>query len=271
MITKQQIKQFQQTIWNFYINNRRDFPWRNTTNPYHILVSEVMLQQTQTYRVLPKYEQFLHELPTFDHLANASLSDVLALWSGLGYNRRALFLQESAQIIINNDQGIISRNPSDLEKLPGIGKSTARSIIVFTYNIPIAFIETNIRRVFIHFFFQDQESISDREILPLVEQTMNKKSPREWFYALMDYGVMLAQTQGNANKKSAHYTKQSTFTGSIRKVRGEILRQLIEYKNVNTQDLFVLKDNPIDKVQQALDGLEKDNMIRILDDKIVIR
>ena len=252
-------KKFQQIIKTYFSNNRSDFPWRDTTDFYKILVSEIMLQQTQTYRVLPKYEKFLERFPTMPDLAKASFSEVLKYWSGLGYNRRALYLQKLAQNFSDNP---ISNDPKELQKLPGLGKATAASVLVFSENLPLPFIETNIRRVYIHFFFADQEEVSDKDIEKLVEETLDKKNPREWYYALMDYGVMLAATTENANRRSKHYKKQSKFKGSLRKIRGEILRHLID-KPLKKADLYQLIKEDSNRIDAALHGLEKDNLIKI--------
>ncbi len=254
-------EEFQKIIWDFYQKNKRDFPWRETTDPYKIMVSELMLQQTQTHRVLPKYEAFMNRFPTIKELAAASLSDVLELWIGLGYNRRAKFLHQAA-IIISQNNSLFPQDPKELQKIPGIGPYTASAILVFAYNKPLLFIETNIRRVYIHHFFKDTEKISDKELFPLIEQTIDNKNPREWYYALMDYGSYLAKIIQNPNRKSTKYIKQSKFEGSIRKVRGEILRQLLTIKKLNkTQLKRILTAEPEEKINSALDGLQKDNII----------
>lgn len=221
---QRQIIDFQKKVWDFYKANKRDLPWRNTNDPYNIFISEVMLQQTQVNRVIEKYNDWIKTFPDFQTLSQAKLTQVLRLWSGLGYNRRGKFLYESAKMITTNWRGQVPKDPEELVKLPGIGKATAASIIVFSYNKPLVFIETNIRRVFIHEFFKDQRDISDKDILLLVAQTLDRKSSREWYYALMDYGSFLGKTIENPNRRSKAYSKQSNFSGSVRQVRGEILR-----------------------------------------------
>ena len=247
---------FKQIIWNYYKNNKRSFPWRETTDLYNIIISEIMLQQTQTHRVQPKYEQFIQKFPDMESLAKASFSEVLKLWSGLGYNRRAMYLHKIVQNLVNKD---LPDDPKELQKLPGLGKATAASIIVFSRNIPLTFIETNIRRVYIHFFFKNQENISDKDIEPLVEETVDEETPREWYYALMDYGVYLAKTVPNSNKKSKHYAKQSNFETSIRKIRGEIVRQLLNAPLSHQKLAETIKDQ---RFTQALQALLKDGIIR---------
>lgn len=215
-------KEFKHEMARFYKKNRRDLPWRNTKIPYRIFVSEVMLQQTQVPRVVPKYASFIKTFPDFKALAEAPLSAVLAEWKGLGYNRRALNLKRAAEKIIAEHNGRLPRDPEILKKLPGIGPNTAGSIAAFAFDAPVPFIETNIRSVYIHFFFQDRAGIHDKEILPLIERTLDRKGPREWYYALMDFGSMLKKT-GNPSRRSAHYARQSPFKGSRRQKRAGIL------------------------------------------------
>jgi A/G-specific adenine glycosylase len=203
-------------------------PWRLTRNPYRILVSEIMLQQTGIERVKPKYAAFLRTFPTFRSLANAEVADVLAVWKGLGYNRRALALRETAGIIASKRRGRMPRTLGELIELPGIGRATASAVLVYSFDQPIAFIETNIRRTFIHHFFPDASSVSDARILPLVEKCLDRKDPRQWYYALMDYGAMLGKNAGNPNRRSAAYKRQPAFEGSLRQLRGKILAVMLE-------------------------------------------
>lgn len=223
-----QIPAFKKKIRSFYRENKRQFPWRQTHNPYEILVSEMMLQQTQTGRVVEKYASFIHTFPTVSHLSKASTSDVLRLWQGLGYNRRALYLKRTAAIICEKYNNTFPSLKEELVKLPGIGVNTAGAVIAFAYNQPIVFIETNIRRVFIHEFFREKEKVSDQEIYPLIEASLDTKNPRDYYYALMDYGAHLGKTTINPNRKSKEYLKQSKFEGSMRQVRGMIIKLLLE-------------------------------------------
>jgi A/G-specific adenine glycosylase len=222
-----QITAFSAAVWDYYRVNRRDLPWRRTWDAYEILVSEVMLQQTQVARVLARYGEFLALFPTVRSLAEAPVADVLAAWSGLGYNRRALSLHRTAQIVVDRYQDRFPRSPEDLRRLPGIGPATAAAVCVFAFDRPHAFVETNIRSAFIHFFFQESTSVSDAEILPLVDKTMDRSGPREWFYALMDYGVWVKKTYGNPSRKSRHHTTQTPFAGSRRETRAQVLRALL--------------------------------------------
>ncbi len=268
--TKEQIQNFQSLIWDFYKLYGRDFLWRQTKDPYAILVSEIMLQQTQTLRVIPKYEQWLFRFPTFSELADAPLKEVLSYWQGLGYNRRGKYLQEIAKRVIQNFDGQLPACKKQLEKLPGIGKYTAAAVCTFAFGQPNSFIETNIRTVFIVTFFQDQEKVHDKEILPIIEQTIDEDNPREWYYALMDYGVMLKQQLVNPNRKSAHHTVQSKFEGSDRQIRGMILKILTQKENVSLEELKNSIKRKPERIKKALQQLTKEGFLNISGDVIQI-
>lgn len=207
-------------------------PWRETKDPYRILVSEIMLQQTQVTRVLVKYQQFIDRFPTLESVAKASLREILWMWQGLGYNRRALALHTLANEIMRRYGGQIPADREILVSLPGIGEATAGAICVFAYNKPEVFIETNIRTVYIQYFFKNKTAISDKQLLPLIEKTLDTKNPRTWYYALMDYGVFLKEQQPNPSRQSRHYQKQSCFAGSNRELRGKILKLLLRHKQL---------------------------------------
>lgn len=238
-------------------------PWRDQPTPYHVVVSELMLQQTQVSRVLEKYPLFLEVFPDFNTLAHAKTVDVLAAWQGLGYNRRALYLHQIAQAVVGYCDGVLPADPGVLQKLPGIGAGTAGSIAAFAFNARVVFIETNIRRVFIHHFFADETEIPDSAILPLIEQTLDHEQPREWYYALMDYGAYLAKTVPNPNRRSKHYTKQSKFEGSDRQIRGQIVRLLLEFPVLTAQDVLNrFPEEPQDRVLKILDQLTKEGFLQ---------
>jgi A/G-specific adenine glycosylase len=229
--------QFRKKIYTYAEAANRQLPWRETTDPYKILVSEIMLQQTQAERVIPKYQAFIKKFPTFKKLADAKLADLLSAWQGLGYNRRALSLQKTAQIVVQKYKGKLPNDPERLQELPGIGPATAASIVVYAFNLPFVFIETNVRTVFIHCFFSDRTDVSDTELLPVVTKMLDRSNPRKWYNALMDYGVMLKKTHKNPSRASAHYIKQSTFKGSLRQVRGQILKIMTDKKSIPLKGL----------------------------------
>lgn len=184
------VSAFREMVLYHYRQHGRPMAWRDTTDPYRILVSEIMLQQTQVERVSTKYPEFLAAFPDFTSLAQAPLADILAAWQGMGYNRRAIALQKCAQRVMNEYGGVLPADVDTLATFPGIGWATASSICAFAFNMPVVFIETNIRRVFIHFFFSDGSSVNDAEILPIVERALPDDS-RVWYWALMDLGTAL--------------------------------------------------------------------------------
>jgi A/G-specific adenine glycosylase len=218
---------FRRHIYRFFHDQGRQLPWRATADPYHILVSEIMLQQTQVERVARKYAPFIAAFPDFLALARAPLEEVMARWQGLGYNRRALALKRIARRVAAEFQGRLPASVETLRTFPGIGAATAGALAAFAFNQPAVFIETNIRRVFLYWFFAGQTGIRDREILPLVELTLDRERPRSWYYALMDYGAMLKGAVPNPNRRSAHYQRQAPFAGSDRQIRGLILKTVL--------------------------------------------
>ncbi len=227
------ITTFQNEIYGYYHTHGRKLPWRNTTDPYHIVVSEIMLQQTQVKRVLTKYDEFIRAFPSFVVLSRASLKEVMKVWKGMGYNRRALALLKIAHKVVHEYKGKLPDEEKVLVTFPGIGKATASSVCTFAYNLPTVFIETNIRSVFLYYFFKNKEGIDDKEIIPLIQQTLDVANPREWYYALMDYGSMLKSKIDNPSKKSAHYRTQSRFEGSRRQSRGALLRLLSHHDTIS--------------------------------------
>jgi A/G-specific adenine glycosylase len=253
--------EFRNRIYRFYHNNRRDLPWRNTDDPYRILVSEMMLQQTQVKRVLEIYPGFIERFPDFAALYAAPVKDLLSGWQGLGYNRRALALKKTASRVINEWNGILPDDEKILWTLPGIGKATAAAIQAFAFNKPSLLIETNIRRVYIHCYFLDRPLVSDREILPLIKETLDHENPRDWYYALMDYGSYLGKTRENPNRRSRQYKKQSPFEGSNRQVRGRILSYLVTNGNTLKTELCEELDLPSCRIDPVLDSLIAEGFI----------
>jgi A/G-specific adenine glycosylase len=253
---------FVQKVKTYYTEHgRHDLPWRKTTDPYKIAVSEVMLQQTQVARVIEKYKEFLKAFPTAHSLANAPLRQVLLLWSGLGYNRRARFLQQMAKTISTEHKGKPPKTFDELLKLPGIGAYTAGAICAFAYNQPVVMIETNIRTVYLHHFHNDsKEQVSDKTLLPLIEATLDRENPRQWYWALMDYGSYL-KTQGvRIHRNSAQYKKQTTFKGSLREVRGGIMK-IITTRSATALQLQKLTGFEMPRIEAAIQALLKEGII----------
>ena len=269
-LTKEVIKAFQDFIYSFYRRNKRNFPFRENLTPYKVVVSEIMLQQTQTNRVSEKFLEFIEKFPDFNSLASASIDELLSVWQGLGYNRRALALKEIAQKVVNDYDGKVPKDLKLLEALPQIGYNTASSILAFAYNHPTYFIETNIRRVYIYFFFPGRSKIDDKEIMDIVKFSVDEENPREWYYALMDFGVMLKKTHPELNKKSAHYRKQSKFDGSIRQVRGKILKLLLKTP-LTRKEIIDKLDYDEKQIVKILKILVKEGFIQKEQDKFSIK
>ncbi|MDO8518077.1 MAG: A/G-specific adenine glycosylase [bacterium] len=268
-------------IKQFYKKERRGhLPWRNLPagrqgqkDPYKILVSEIMLQQTQVDRVIPFYIKFIKAFPTTKILAQVPLSKVLKQWQGLGYNRRAKFLHQAAKILVR--EGFIG------QKLPGVGPYTAGAIGAFAFNKPEIFIETNIRTVFLHWLDISGHSparrrlatgkVADIELLPLVAEALKKSKmqPRDFYAALMDYGAHLKAQGIKLNFCSKHYTKQSKFEGSVRQLRGQIIKLLLQKPHTES-DLIYQVGKKKKEVKKILVQLQKENMISYKNKKFEI-
>jgi len=262
-LNNEAIELFRSIVYGYYATNKRHFDWRQNPQPYNVVVSEVMLQQTQTDRVAPKFKAFIERFPTFQALARSPFHDILMLWKGLGYNRRALGLLAIAQQVTDRFDGQLPSDIATLETFPNIGSATARSIAAFAFNTPTVFIETNIRTVFIYFFTPNNKAVTDKELMPIIEKALDKDNPREWYYALMDYGVMLKKSVGNVSKLSAHYKKQSTFQGSDRQLRGRILQVLLDHKTVNSGAMLELLDkkDQSERIGRIIEKMEQDALI----------
>lgn len=225
--TSSKIRAFRKAILDHYKKQgRHALPWRESHDPYLVLVSEVMLQQTQVERVIPYFLMWRKRFPTVRALAKAPLRDVLTCWQGLGYNRRAKNLHAAAKAVVKEHKGIFPKSVEELEALPGIGPYTARAVAAFAYNEDVVFIETNIRTVVTHHFFPSKKKIDDKEIAKILEEALPKGKARVWYSALMDYGSYLKRSGIRLNARAKGYTKQSKFAGSSREARGMILKAL---------------------------------------------
>ncbi|HEY4507696.1 MAG TPA: A/G-specific adenine glycosylase [Candidatus Paceibacterota bacterium] len=224
-----EVRAFRRALYGHYLAHRRDLPWRRTRDPYKILVSEAMLQQTQVPRVVPKFLSFIGQFPTPHALAGAPLSAVLAAWQGLGYNRRAKNLWHAAQTIAKEHHGKVPKTYQGLVDLPGVGDYTAGAILAFAFGRSRPIIETNVRTVIIHHFYRRKRNVTDREILSIVAQTLRGEDPRNYYAAIMDYGAYLKSTVGNVSHRSYHHAtvKKTAYRGSTRQIRGAALRTLV--------------------------------------------
>jgi A/G-specific adenine glycosylase len=277
MIDPEKIKAFQSKIFKWWnkqfptitgksiTRNKRKFPWRETTNPYHILVSEFMLQQTQAPRVVEKYKNFIEKFPDLQTLAEAETSEVIRMWSGLGYNRRAIWLQEAAKQILKKTY--FPDEITELRALKGIGFYSSRSILIFAFNKDIATVDTNIRRILIAEGFADEKA-SESELLEIATQLVPKNNSRDWHNALMDYGSIELTSNKTGIKP---ISKQGKFKGSNRQYRGKIIR-LLSIKKAGLSKDQIEKDCkiPTEKMTKILDSLIKDGLIQQKEDTYLL-
>ena len=274
------IQEIQQTILQWYKKNGRQLPWRQTTDLYRILVSEMMLQQTQVDRVIPKYYAFLEQFPTVSSLADAQTAEVLKMWSGLGYNRRALYLQKCAQTIKYKHNGKFPETTEELLAIPGLGKYTAAAVQSFANNKDVVVIDVNVERIFKRIFYGKIEAAEAIawHILPTNES-------RNWHNALMDIGALFCAAKNpkcalcpakaccaaanNKERIEATWKKRKVvpFKNSDRIVRGTILKLLTTkngqeqdqiYKQLIEQDIKREKE----KFEEIIVQLEKDGLIK---------
>lgn len=269
LISEEELGKFQGKILDFYRTNGRTMAWREDTSPFSIYISEVMLQQTQVSRVGEYYTRFTGRFAGFCALAQCSLQEMLIMWQGLGYNRRAKYLLEASKIICREYAGMLPADPELLQALPGIGPNTAGSICAFAFNMPVVFIETNIRRVFLREFFSGEDDVPDRRILPLIGRSIPPGRSRVWYWALMDYGAHLKSLEPNANRRSRHYSRQSKFEGSARQLRSAILRTLtgdgpLDVASITSRLKIALPDHAFDErlLQDQLNALCNERFIR---------
>ncbi len=258
-MTSKERAAFRRAVWKQYkANGRHDLPWRKTRDPYKILVSEIMLQQTQVPRVIEKYKTFLKMFPNVKTLAKAPLSAVLKEWSGLGYNRRGKYLHDAAKVIVNEYGGNVEK--ATRERLPGVGPYTKAAVRTFAFNETHMMIETNVRAAYIHYFFPNQKAVHDRDLVPLIESCAENQDPREWYWALMDYGSSMKKLHVNPTRRSASYVMQNKFVGSLREVRGAIIKILNDGAH---GDLAIANKLSFEghMIRQALTGLKKDGLV----------
>lgn len=270
-VSPERLEEFSATVWERGRELYRDLPWRDTHDPYAILLSEVMLQQTQVSRVMGRWEQWLETFPTIADLASAPLPPVLELWQGMGYNRRALSLKRCAEEVVAMHDGVVPSDKKALLGLPGIGPSTSAGVRVFAFRQPDMYLETNVRAVFIHELFPGRESVADKELVSLVEATCPQDARvRAWYYALLDYGAYLKKTMPNPTRRSKHYTRQSKFEGSHRQKRAYLLRRVID-DALSTEDLARdlaqserasgRQEPSVEEVRAILDELEREGFV----------
>jgi A/G-specific adenine glycosylase len=253
-----EVTAFRRKVLSYYAKQGRVLPFRQTTDPYAIAVSEFMLQQTQVSRVVPKYEMWLALFPDWKTLAIANRVSVLKAWSGLGYNRRAIYLHDLAKRVTNDFQGIFPRSEDELMGIPGLGPYTRRAILVFAFNLPLAAIDTNIRRVLLA-SFSLPPTISPVNLQLIAERVLPRRNSRIWHYALMDYGAMNLTAQKTGVRS---LSRQSEFEGSLRQVRGAVIRLLSNGSQKTVNELVKESGFTLKRITQALAVLMEEGMIQ---------
>lgn len=255
-------QKFRNIVWKHYAElGRRTLPWRRSHDPYKILVSEVMLQQTQVERVIPYFNAWMKKYPNIRALAKASLADVLRQWQGLGYNRRAKFLHEAAREIVLKYRGKIPEDAAVLESIWGVGAYTAHAVMTFAFNHDAVFIETNIRTAAVHHFFADRDEVPDEDIMQVLKKLLPRGRAREWYSALMDYGSYLKRSGIRINAKSKGYKKQGTFEGSSRQARGVILRELAKGPEGKMKLMRLLPSERKPQLEEQIQKLLREGMV----------
>jgi A/G-specific adenine glycosylase len=275
-------------ILTWFERHRRTLPWRETRDPYHILVSEVMLQQTQVDRVIPYYHRFLERFPTVQELASAPVAEVIRLWAGLGYNRRAVNLQRAAQAVVASHNGTFPRDLGQLRALPGVGEYTAGAIACFAFEQDVAFADTNMRRV-LDRVFTGETGASWASLSGVAERLVPAGDGWRWNQALMEFGALhctsrkplcglcplqavcvafpVAQQPGT--RKPAK--QEESFVGSNRFYRGRILAVLRDHPDTAGVTLHELgaqvrDDFSSEQLPWLVDlvrGLESDGLARV--------
>jgi A/G-specific adenine glycosylase len=263
-------ERLQRRMLAWYEVNRRDLPWRRTTDPYAVLVSEVMLQQTQVARVVPKYSAFLDAFPTIETLATSALTDVLRLWRGLGYTNRAVRLRRCAQELASRTKAprraALPTTLEELIALPGIGPYTARALLVFASNADLAAVDANVRRVLTHELDLPRD-LSPAALQSVAETVLPRGRSRDWHNALMDYGalVLTARATGIAPR-----TRQTRFEGSRRWQRSRLLGLLLDEGPHRLADLSALLGLEPAFLDGLVADLEDDGLLRHRGDTVSV-
>ena len=259
--SRRRVLTLQNRLLDWYAVNRRDLPWRRTTDPYAVLVSEIMLQQTQVPRVVPRFDDWLSTWPDLESLAAAPLADVLQRWQGLGYNNRARRLQACAQAAVAaaapGARAELPRTPQGLRALPGVGPYTARAVLIFAHNDDLAAVDANVRRVLTHELGLPEE-LGQKEVQAIADAVLPRGRSRDWHNALMDYGslVLTARSTGIAS-----LSRQGAFEGSRRQKRARLLRCLLDQGPQPLAELAAALDLPPAEAADVLERLGRDGLV----------
>jgi A/G-specific adenine glycosylase len=263
----------------WFVPRGRAYPWRGSHDPYAVLVSEVMLQQTQASRVVPAFLSFLRRFPTVRTLAAAPRRDVVREWGGLGYNRRAVRLSEAARAIVRDHGGRMPRDPATLRELPGVGPYTAAAVASLGFGQPVAVVDTNVRRVVarVHVGMDGHEAPA-KQVWALADAWLDHGDPITWNQAVMDLGREVCRPNPRcdacplarvcrfhiAGSIAARAPgRQGRFEGSGRQVRGAVVRVLRSHPSLTRTSLSAETGFPRDRVDGALDGLVDDGLLEL--------
>jgi A/G-specific adenine glycosylase len=264
----------------WYGPRRAAYPWRGGADPYAVLVSEVMLQQTQATRVAPTYLAFLRRFPSVRALARASRADVLRAWDGLGYNRRALALWEAAGAVVRDHGGVVPSDPEALRRLPGVGPYTAAAVAAVAFGVPVAAVDTNVRRVVARVHVgREPDELTPRSIRRLAGTWLDRRDPGSWNQALMDLGREVCRprprcgacplaavcrwpAEGAAVRGPAGGRRAEPFEGSSRQVRGAVVRALRRHPSLTLGSLAREVGGPRERVERAVRQLAGEGLVR---------
>jgi len=280
-IPDREVRRFQWLLFRWYKTYQRDLPWRKTHDPYKILVSEVMLQQTQVPRVIPKYVVFIKRYPTAASFAKAPTADILRLWSGLGYNRRAIYLKRATEIIADEWHNQWPRTIGELQKLPGVGLYTAGAILSFAFNKDVPLADVNMERVIGRIFVGPVwPKLSQKQLLAVIAQVLPKNKSRLFPHAVMDLGAAL-----NANddflaiwrkefpalfiREPKTENRQPKWQGSNRQIRGAVLKSL-QGGTKSTQDLSMELSVSLSRLNELVSALASDGLVKKVGQKVAL-
>ena len=254
--------EFRRKLKRWWRTHRRSFPWRETDDPYAVLVSEIMLQQTQADRVAPKFDAFLARFPDIETLARAENASVLKMWSGLGYNRRALNLKRAAEVVVQEHDGVVPEDETELLVLPGVGTYTAKALLAFAHNRTVAPVDTNIRRIYIRHFGAEAE----RDLQAFADTMVPRGQGRNWSSLLMDFGALVCRAKNPAcyelglvhRGEPRALPKQKPFRDSDRFWRGRVVEVLRERASL-----------PQAKIKQEVEAFSGEKLTRKRTQRII--
>jgi A/G-specific adenine glycosylase len=264
-------------VW--YRPRERAYPWRDSRpDPYRVLVSEVMLQQTQAARVAPAYLAFLRRFPTVRALAEAERAEVIRTWNGLGYNRRAVALSEAARLILSEFGGTVPREPEDLRRLPGVGPYTAAAVASLAYGVPVPALDTNVRRVIARFVLGvEPHQAKPSAVADAAGALIEREQPGRWNQALMDLGREVCRPvprcgscpvawgcrslmTGRRGGRSPR--RQVPFQGSFRQLRGRVVRAIATGDARTVGAIAARTNESTERVAKAVQALASDGVVR---------